>query len=190
MASEVEICNRALQKLGAKRITSLLDDSVNARACNASYQVLRDKELRAHPWRFAMTRDQLAADTAEPTFGKARSFTLPSTCLRVLAPYPEMNFNDLDWEIEGRKIYTNDSAPLNVRFIYRVTDPNEMDPLFREALSARISFELCEELMQSSNKKETLREDYKEAVAVAKSMNAIESIAQQPPEDVWITARQ
>ena len=56
MASEVDICNRALSKLGAARITSLTEDSVNARACNAMYESVRDAELRAHPWNFAMKR--------------------------------------------------------------------------------------------------------------------------------------
>lgn len=189
MASEVEICNRALQKLGAKRIVSLSDDSVNARACNNAYTVLRDAELRAHPWNFAITRIQLAADSTAPAFGRARAFTLPSDCLRILPPYPEQNINDLDWIVEGRKIYSNDSAPLNIRYIYRVTDPNEMDSLFRELLSARMADELCEEITQSNTKKEQLARDYRKNLLEARRSNAIEKVAEEPPEDSWITAR-
>ena len=55
MASKVEIANRALQKLGAKRIASLSEDSRNARAINAAYDTLREAELRAHTWSLIYT---------------------------------------------------------------------------------------------------------------------------------------
>lgn len=189
MASEVEICNRALQKLGAGRIASLIENSTAARACNTAYEPLRDAELREHTWNFAKDRAQIAADAVEPVFGKARSFTLPSNCLRVLPPYPAMNMNDRDWVIEGRKIYTDDSAPLDLRFIKQVTDPNEMDPLFREALAARMAKEMCEALTQSNTKWQLQEADYKNTIAKAKRTNAIESVPQDPPEDSWITVR-
>ena len=63
MASEVDIANRALQKLGAESIVSLTQDSENARACNLCYEPIRDAELRAHPWNFAIKRASLAADS-------------------------------------------------------------------------------------------------------------------------------
>lgn len=189
MASEVEICNAALQKLGAKRITALTEDSRNGRACNAAYARLRDAELRAHTWRFAITRESLPADATAPAFGKARSFPVPATMLRLLPPYPEMNMNDLDWEIEGRAIYTNDSAPLQIRYIKQETDPNKMDALFREALASRMAYELCEEITQSNTKRQLATEDYKMAMKEARRTNAIESISAEPPEDPWITAR-
>lgn len=189
MASVVGICNAALQKLGAERINALDEDSANGRSCNAAYERLRDAELRAHPWRFAMTRDSLPADADAPAFGKARSFQLPANCLRVLPPYPEMNANDLDWEIEGRKIYTNDGAPLQIRYTKIVTDPNEMDALFREALASRMAHEMCEEITQSNTKQQLAADNYKMAIREARRTNAIESISADPPEDTWITVR-
>lgn len=189
MASEVEICNRALQKLGAERIADLIEATRNARSCNACYSVLRDSELRAHPWSFAITRIQLAADAAEPAFGKARSFTLPAACLRLLPPYPEMNFNSRDWVVEGRQIFTNESAPLDLRFIQRVTDPNMMDALFREALSSRMAEELAEELTQSNSKKAEAKDSYKNSIRLAKRTNAIENIPAAPATDEWLTIR-
>lgn len=189
MASDVDICNRALQKLGAKRITSLTDDSVNARACNAAYEIVRDAELRAHPWNFAIDREALAADSTEPDWGRANSFQLPSDCLRVLPPYPEDNLNDMDWQIEGRKIYTDDSDPLYIRYIARIEDTSLFDALFIEALANKLALELCEELTQSNTKKESLNQDYDKIIAKAKRTNAIENVAAEPPADTWITVR-
>jgi hypothetical protein len=189
MASEVEICNRALQKLGAKRIVSLDDNSVNARACNVAYSLVRDRVLRSHPWNCAISRAELAADAEPPEWGRANAFQLPSDFLRLLPPYPEMNINDLDWQIEGRKILTDDSGPIYLRYIYQVTDPNEMDPLLRELISTELALELCEEITQSNTKKDALKDDVKAIVKDARRVNAFECVAQEPPEDTWITVR-
>jgi hypothetical protein len=189
MASEVDICNRALQKLGAKRIASLSDDSVNARACNAAYEMIRDAELRRHPWNFAISRAELPADATEPDWGRANAFTLPADFLRLLPSYPEDNSLDTDWQIEGQKILTDDSAPLYLRYIARTADTSVYDPLFVDAIACKIAFELCEELTQSNAKKDGLRADYDDAIKQAKRTNAIENVAAQPPEDSWITVR-
>jgi len=189
MASAVEICNRALQKLGAKRITSLTQDSANARACNVAYSPVLKSELRAHNWSFAIKRAELAADATEPEWGKANSFQLPSDFLFLVNDYPEDNLNSKDWEIEGRKILTNDAAPIYIRYVYEVTDPNEMDALFQEAFATQLAQQLCEELTQSNSKKEALSSEYQMIIRSAKKSNAIEKISAESPEDTWITVR-
>lgn len=189
MASEVDICNRALQKLGAKRITSLTENTANARACNVAYEPLRDAELSAHPWKFAIERVALAADSSDPAWGRARSFQLPSDFLELTNDYPEDNLNSKDWVIEGQKILTDDTDPIYVRYIKRVTDTAVFHPLFVEALSAKLAFELCEEITQSNSKKESLRADYDAAIAMAKKRNAFYQAPAKPAEDEWITAR-
>lgn len=189
MSSEVEICNRALQKLGARRISSLTEDNDTARACNTAYEPCRDDELRAHPWSFAITRESLAADSDEPAFGRANAFALPSKCLRLLPPYPEDNEWNLDWLVEGSKIYTDDDAPLEIRYIQQVTDPNLFDSSFRECLAARLAMELCEPITQSNTKWRRTERDYIRALRQARRVNAIEGPSSEPPEDPWITAR-
>lgn len=189
MASTVEIANRALQILGAKRIVSLTEDSRNARAIAAAYQPVKKAELRKHVWNFAVARVQLAADATAPAFTRSTSFTLPSDFLRLLPPDPEVNLNDLDWIVEGRCIITNDSAPLDVRYIRNVDDPNTFDSLFCEALSAKLAEQLCEEITQSNTKVATAQAFYKDVVAEAKKANAVEKVAEQPPEDSWVTCR-
>lgn len=189
MASKVEIANRALQLLGAKRIASFGEDSRNARAVNAAYESIKLSELRKHPWNFAIKRASLAANSTAPAFTKTNAFPLPADFVRLLAQDPEDNLNDLDWQIEGRQIITNDSAPLEIRYIYDVTDPNEMDALFREALSAKIAEALCEEITQSNSKIANAQLVYKDVIAEAKRGNAIERVSQKPPEDEWVTKR-
>jgi len=189
MASVVEMCNRALQKLGAKRITAITEDSVNARACNTAYNPIRLAELRAHPWACATKRAALAASSTDPLFVKQNSYPLPSDYVRLLPNDDGYNYNSLDWQIEAGNIVTDDNAPLNIRYIYDLEDPNIMDALLREALSCRLALELCEELTQSNQKKESLRLDYKDAIREARRVNAILNIAAKPPEDEWVTVR-
>lgn len=189
MASVAEICNRALQKLGAKRITSIDENSNSARACLACYDTLRDSELQKHRWGFAVKRAELAADATAPAWGRTAQYTLPADFLKLIAPYPEMDSNSRDWVIENRKILTNDSSPIYIRYIAQITDPNQMDVNFREGLSAKMAMEMCEELTQSNSKKESAREDYKTAIKDARKSSAIQNVPQESVEDSWITIR-
>lgn len=190
MASEVSICNAALTKVGGNRITSLADGSVNARHCNARYADIRDRELRRHVWTFATKRAQLAADSTAPSFGPSNAFTLPADYIRLAPRDPEDNPNDLDWRIEGRKILTYEDAPLDVRYVYRVEDPNEMDVLFRDVLAQALALELVEVIAQSNTKPGKLAQEYRDIIAEARRVNAIEKVPEQPPEDVWVSVRE
>jgi hypothetical protein len=190
VASVVDICNRALQKLGAIRIDSITDTgSLAARELNAAFEFIRDSELRDHPWNFAIQRFQLAASGTAPSFGPSNAYPLPTGWMRVLSPDPRFNGNDRDWIIEGNSILSDDDSPLDVRCVMQVTDTTKMDPLFREALSARIAYELCEKLTQSNEKRQAAAADYKEIISRAKKVNAIEKVPEEPVDDTFITCR-
>lgn len=186
MASEVSIANRALQKLGARRITSFTDDTKEARAVNTCYTELRDAELRAHPWCFATKRVILAPLSTAPAFDYGYAFQLPADCVRVLKP----NRTYLDWKLEnGVNILTNDGDTLELVYTSRVEDPNMMDPLFREALAARIAMELCEELTQSNQKFQILESMYTQAMRTARRTNGFEKVPEEGPQDTWLAVR-
>lgn len=189
MASVVGICNRALQKLGAKRINDLDEGTPNARSCSQVYESVRDEELEKHTWSCAMARASLPVLASSPLFGKTNSFQLPSDFIRLLPPDPEYNYNTHDWQIEQNKIYTNDSAPLNVRYIFRLEDPNVMTPIFRELIATKMALEMCIEIAQSNVKKSELKDDYRQILREARRVNAIQRISQFPPTDEWITVR-
>ena len=50
MASAVDICNSALNMIGASTILALSEDSKAGRICNQRYEFVRDSVFRAHPW--------------------------------------------------------------------------------------------------------------------------------------------
>ena len=183
--SAVQIVNRAIQKLGGKRITSLADDSTEARELNVGYADLRDAELRANRWKFAIKRTSLAADSDDPAWGYDYAYSLPSDYLRMLEVQ-----DDHDYRIEAGKILTDAGAPLYIRYVYRAEDPAQMDPLFRESLSARIAAEFCEKFTGSNTKIGAMMDWYKLTLAEARKINALEDPPEELREDSWITARQ
>ncbi len=184
--SETTIANLALQKLGAANITSLTDNSVNARAINTCYEMIRDREQRAHPWNFCIQRFQLVASSTTPVFGAVYQLPLPAGCLRVLLPH---RFG-VDWRIESGNILTNEGNTLLVRCIIRNTNPTQYDALFVEALACKIAWHLCEKLTQSNEKKKDLLNEYKMVMAEARRTNAFETIPTNNFPDTWFVARE
>ena len=138
MASVVDICNGALNQLGATTILTLTEDSKNARLCNARYTQIRDSVFRSHPWNCLQKRLQLAADSDAPAWGFTKQYTIPADCLRVLTILDY----DADYKIEGRKILT-DNSTMKILYISRVEDPNEYDELLRETLSAALAADIA-----------------------------------------------
>lgn len=199
MTSEVDVCNRALQKLGAKRIVSLTEDSPNARDCNAVYSTLRRSELRKNVWNFARKRATLAPDATAPAFGFSQQFTLPADFLRltqnnkgdVAGTGRRTSFGQptVDYQIEGKKLLTNEGTVVRLLYVADISDPNLFDPLFVEALASKIAEELAEKITQSNTKRQLATQAYKDAVAEAKRANAIENQPVIPAEDTWVSER-
>ncbi|TQV80773.1 hypothetical protein [Denitrobaculum tricleocarpae] len=184
MTSPVEICNRALDKLGSAAITSLDDNVKSARACARMFDAVRDAELRDHQWNFATARASLPELEEVPVYGFARQYQLPGDCLKVVEVEPTA-----DWKIEGRRLLTNVSAPVRIKYIRRVGDTSSFDALFVETLAARMAQELCETLTQSNSKKRVAQDDYAQAVRRARRADAIEGTADALEETSWIKAR-
>ena len=138
MASTVDICNGALNQLGATTILSLTEDSKNARLCNSRFTQVRDAVFRSHPWNCLQKRVELAADTTAPAWGFSYAYTLPADCLRLL----RILDYDSNYKVEGRKILSNTSS-MKILYIGRITDPNEYDELLRETLSAALGADIA-----------------------------------------------
>ena len=147
MASVVDICNSALNQIGASNIIALTEDSKAARLCNQRYDFVRDATFRAHPWNSLTTRVALAPDTATPVFEFTQQFTLPTDpfCLRVLG----LSDANILYRVEGRKLLCNEST-IQMIYIARVTDVNEYDTLLIETLAAALAADLAYPLVGSS----------------------------------------
>jgi len=130
--SETKICNQSLAKIGAKRINNLdTDSSVEAIHCRTHYEPTRDALERSHSWRFARARVVLSQDTTDPAFEWDNQFILPNDFLRFRSIYEEDGATSRSRRhaIEGQRLLTNLST-VSLRYIKKVTDVTEFDPLF------------------------------------------------------------
>ena len=75
MASVVNICNSALNLIGASTISALTEDTKNARLCNQRYEPVRNRVFRSHNWNCLIKRVQLAANSTDPVIEFAKSYS-------------------------------------------------------------------------------------------------------------------
>ena len=145
MASVVDLCNSALNLLGASTISELTDDTKNARLCNQRYEPVRNRIFRSHPWNCLIKRVQLAQDSAAPVIEFSYQYTLPSDCLRVLKIHngtTDSIQSDLEYKVEGRKIKTNQGT-IYLVYVAVDTDPNNYDTYLAEAISHQLAADLA-----------------------------------------------
>jgi len=145
MASVVDLCNSALNLLGASTISALTDDTKNARLCNQRYEPVRNRVFRSHPWNCLIKRVQLAQDSTAPVIEFSYQYTLPSDCLRVLKIHngtTDSIQSDMEYKVEGRKIKTNEGTVYLV-YVAVDTDPNNYDTYLAESISHQLAADLA-----------------------------------------------
>ena len=169
MASTVEICNGALNQLGATTILSLTEDSKNARLCNQRYTQVRDSVFRSHPWNCLQKRIQIAADSTAPAWGFKFAYTLPADCLRLL----KILDYDSNYKVEGRKVLSN-TETMKILYVARVIDPNEYDELLRETLSASLSADIAFAVTSNNTTSQNMYQLYQEKLRDARFVDSTE----------------
>lgn len=151
MASDVEIANLALSRLGQNQIMSLDDASPAARFCKAFYSQTRDEVLQSNPWTFGTAYVTLSRLTSTPLLEWDYQYQLPSDCLRVI----ELNGVGTGdrpgyFVVQGQKLLTNETDAI-IRYIQRVTDGALFTPLFVEALSCKLAARIAKPLTGDAN---------------------------------------
>lgn len=186
MASKVEICNLALQELGERRITSLEEQTEEARHASLAFDHVRKATIRLHPWNSTTARASLPKEVAVPAWGYSNSYPLPGD---VLCVYDVDYDGDLPWRVEGRKLLTDIDSPLGILYGRDETDTESFDPLLTEALSLALAVRLCEPLTQSNTKKAQLQAALDMTLSTAKGVDGREQSPGEIEEDPWIAAR-
>ncbi len=193
MSSSVQICNLALTKLGAARITSLQDNTKQARALNAIFEQVRDAELAAHPWSFAIKRAEIPASSTAPAFGWAYAYPLPSDYIKLVQVGDTFAFYDSGddgalFDVEGGAVVTDEGSPLQIRYVYRVTNSGLFPALFDQSFACRLAAEVAEELTQNLSKRQQAWEERTQAIREAKRANMIERPPQRVGDLSWVRA--
>lgn len=141
-----------------------------------------------------------SAGTGPATESISRNvFVLPNGYLREAPQDPKAgdssvlgfpsNIGRNDWLLEGDYLTSRDPGPIVYRFAADVAQVPKMDVLFCEGLAARIAYELCETMTNSTAKQGECGAAYKEFMGTARLINGIETSSTQPPLDDWIACR-
>ena len=197
MPSVVDICNEAMDLLGAATISALTENSKEARLCNRRFETVRDSDLRAHPWNCAITRATLAQNSDAPAFGFNFQYNLPTDpfCLRVLSFWNTNVDNELSaydsnimFKIEGRRVLSNEST-CKIIYISRVTDPEQFDSLLSSTIAHRLASETAYAITSSNSVAQGMVALYDARLKEARSMDAMEGFPDQIQADEFINIR-
>lgn len=198
MASTTEIVNAALTLLGEGRVLSIDDNVKAARDAKAIYGMTLRSLLGGYTWSFAKTRAQIPALASAPAFQFSHQYQIPSDCLRLVMvgdTYVGVDLTDYrgspvdEYVIEDGKILTDLGAPLNIKYIKYVDDPNAFSPNFVMALSAKLADFLAEPLTQSDAKRQRAIDEFNKQIRIAVRAGAIELPPQKLADDEWVVSR-
>lgn len=191
MASWVQIANAALIAIGSEKINDLTESNEAARLCNARYEDVLDAVLEEYPWNCTITRAvDVAADVTAPDTDYDYRYQLPTVpyCLRLLAVYKDGTALT-SWQISGRYVECDEEAPVTLKYIGRITDPNQIDPIIREAISARLAAEIAYKLTGSKALAEGQWQIYQFKLKKARLVDAMASTVADTSTSTWITDR-
>ena len=191
MPSETQLCNMALMKCAAKPlIASLTEDSENARLCNTFYGAVRDAMLRSHPWNCAIERKTITALSDAPDSDYDYQYQLPTNpyCLRILQ-VGTLRQQPIAWKVEGRRLLTNEGSP-SIVYVKRITDTNEFDPMFIDALVIKLAIKIAMPLTESASIMDGLIKEL-EGISLpeARSIDGQESSVNTMQIDDWTSYR-
>lgn len=179
------ICNKALALLGANRITSIDDDSVEARLCKELSDDVRKDLLRAHPWKFALTRATLAESATTPEWGWDHQFPLPSDCLRVVEMYGQEQDN---WTEEGRFLLT-DSDECKIKYIKDISTVGNFDSSFTTVYAIDLAIAMSYSLTTSEGMRDSLVKLRELKIREARTYSAQSAVGDRVYANDWLNSR-
>lgn len=187
MASKVDICNRALLRLGQAEIQSVDEASNEAQYCRRFYDICRRATLRAHPWNFATARAPLAklSTTSQEYSGV---YALPSDCVRALSVLGGIPDNPIKFAVVARTLETDMADPV-LKYITDVSDPNLFDEGFADALAWRLAAELAVPITGKADLAQYLAGQYRSAVQSARAQDMNEGNKPAETNQSFIDAR-
>jgi hypothetical protein len=150
----LELCSRALLRLGAPAIASFTEGTAEAEVAAGLYPGVRDALLASHPWSFATAQAALPRLAGAPAADHAHAFQLPTAFLRVLSAGAPGSGRGLRYRLLEDRLHT-DAPQVTLTYIFR---PNEggFPPFFASALVARLSAEFCIPLTESTSRAQML----------------------------------
>lgn len=187
MPSKVDLCNKALWRLGEDPIIALDNNTIWGRRCLAALPTVIRAVLSLDTWRSCVKRAELAAEPTKP-IGFQSAYPLPNDFLKLAA----VKIGQYeDWSMEGRKILTNKATtePLEIMYVSEVDDPNVYSALLYDAIALGLAHELSGFSTATNVSRDDIYAFYVNAVSAAQLVNAQENPATNLASTSWVDAR-
>ena len=191
MASKVEICNSALNMLGANNITDITEDSKNARLLNQRYDPVRDAIFRSHAWNCLIKRVQLAQNTTAPVIEFTYAYALPADFLRVLKIHngtTDSVASEMPYKIEGANLIT-DEATVYLIYVSKDTDSTNYDAYLYEVLAYQLAADIAYGITNNATLAKNLLADADEKLREARFVDSTENSTDTVEADEFTDAR-
>ena len=172
--SSIDLCSRALIKIGAKSISSFSENSAEASIAEQLYTTTTEGLLSSYPWRFATAQKELSRLKQVPNGDYKYAYALPNDFLRAISAGPVGIGKGLDYRIQGNQLHT-DSETVLLTYLFK---PNEIDfpPFFSHLVISYLAAEFCLPLTESTNRTEHLRRMADKDFANAKHIDSQQSV--------------
>ena len=186
------IVNRALVKLGSRRIINLDDDDTEeSNTALDLYDMALEMILSETLWTFATKRVLLATLDKEIVFATDKesglnfTYQRPPDVIRIFSTNDEGAY----YKEEGDTI-VSDTTGLGIIYVFRNENTATYPPHFAQALSDLMAAEMSFPLLNSKSKTESLGEYY-ERVSLPKaiSQNAQIGTPKELNDNYWLNAR-
>ncbi|ANK80083.1 MAG: hypothetical protein TEF_04220 [Rhizobiales bacterium NRL2] len=187
--NRIQLCSRALLKVGASPVTSFEDGTAEAEIAALLYGVTRDALISGHPWSFATAQQALPALTVKPLADFDRAFALPADFLRVLSVGAggSARGRGVAYRIHERRLHAS-AESLNLTYVFR-PDETAFPPFFDQALIARLAAEFCLPLTENTARTEALSRAAEVEFARARSIDGQQQTPQAIENFALIEAR-
>ncbi len=217
MASEIDIANLALARLGDTANVSSFDPpegSAQAEKCARFYPIARDSLLELHNWNFATKRETLALLGEGDWAMWAYTYALPADYLKALAVLDPEASDDVTATVPPYQVGTSlyspqpfviETDPLTdvpilltnqqdalLRFTARVTDTSRFSPLFTDTLGWYLASYLAGPVIKGDTGMKVAQQMMQIAMGMlgkAAVSDANTRLVQPTPTAPWIAGR-
>ena len=172
--TSIDLCSRALTKIGAKSISAFNEDSAEASVAEQLYTPTVEGILSSYPWRFATAQKELARLKEKPTGDFRYAYALPNDFLRAISAGPIGIGKGLTYRLIGNQLHT-DSESVLLTYLFR-PDESNFPPFFSQVLISHLAAEFCLPLTESTNRTEHLRKIAEQDLSKARHIDAQQSV--------------
>jgi hypothetical protein len=149
--SPIDICSKALLKVGANSISSFEEASSEAELAAQFYDMTKLALLAGYPWSFATTSSRLARLAKPAMFGYGLSYALPHDLLRIISASSSGSpRGGVDYKICARTLYAN-GQDIMLTYIF-AADEGVFPAYFASCLVAKLAAEFSVAFFDSAGK--------------------------------------